>query len=85
MDLPQAFGEVLRKHRKQAGMTQEQLGFEAGVERNYVSMLELGQRQPTIGTLFGLARALRVQPSALVKDLEELASDAPSGSSSFKS
>ena len=84
MDLPQAFGEVLRKHRKEAGMTQEQLGFEAGVERNYVSLLELGQRQPTIGTLFGLARALKVQPSVLVKELEEMVPDAPSGSPSIK-
>ncbi|MBB6576347.1 transcriptional regulator with XRE-family HTH domain [Comamonas odontotermitis] len=58
-------------YRKQAGMTQEQLGFEAGVERNYVSMLELGQRQPTVGTLFSLAKALQVRPSVLVALLEE--------------
>ena len=58
-------------YRKQAGMTQEQLGFEAGVERNYVSMLELGQRQPTVGTLFSLAKALQVRPSILVALLEE--------------
>ena len=71
MDLPRAFGDVLRMYRKQAGMTQEQLGFEAGVERNYVSMLELGQRQPTVGTLFSLAKALQVRPSILVALLEE--------------
>lgn len=71
MDLPKAFGEVLRMYRKRAEMTQEQLGFEAGVERNYVSMLELGQRQPTIGTLFSLASALKVRPSMLVRSLEE--------------
>lgn len=71
MDLPKAFGEVLRMYRKRAEMTQEQLGFEAGVERNYVSMLELGQRQPTIGTLFSLASALKVRPSTLVRSLEE--------------
>ncbi len=50
MDLPKAFGEVLRMYRKRAEMTQEQLGFEAGVERNYVSMLELGQRQWLAGS-----------------------------------
>ena len=71
MDLPRAFGDVLRMYRKQAGMTQEQLGFEAGVERNYVSMLELGQRQPTVGTLFSLAKALQVRPSVLIALLEE--------------
>ena len=61
----------MRMYRKQAGMTQEQLGFEAGVERNYVSMLELGQRQPTVGTLFSLAKALQVRPSVLIALLEE--------------
>ena len=71
MNLPRAFGDVLRMYRKQAGMTQEQLGFEAGVERNYVSMLELGQRQPTVGTLFSLAKALQVRPSVLIALLEE--------------
>ena len=71
MNLPRAFGDVLRMYRKQAGMTQEQLGFEAGVERNYVSMLELGQRHPTVGTLFSLAKALQVRPSVLVALLEE--------------
>ena len=71
MNLANAFGEVLRMYRKRAEMTQEQLGFEAGIERNYVSMLERGERQPTIGTLFSLAKALKVQPSELVLGVEE--------------
>lgn len=58
MDAVAAFGIVLRRLRKQAGFTQEGLGFEAGLERTFISMLELGQRQPTITTIFKLAKAL---------------------------
>ena len=70
MELALAFGSVLRAHRKAMGLTQEQLGFEAGLERNYISMLELGQRQPMLGTLFKLAGALGIKPSELVAQAE---------------
>ncbi len=54
-------------------MTQEQLGLEAGLERNFISLLELGQRQPTLTSLFKLAHAMSVQPSILVRLTEEAA------------
>lgn len=71
MDIAIAFGSVLRQLRKEAGLTQEQLGFEAELERNYISMLELGQRQPTLTTLFKLAAALKTPPSEIVSLLEK--------------
>ena len=72
MDIAIAFGNVLRQLRKEAGLTQEQLGFEAELERNYISMLELGQRQPTLTTLFKLAAPLKTPPSKIVMLLEKL-------------
>ena len=74
MDLAITFGRVLRELRKQAGLTQEQLGFEAELERNYISMLERGERQPTLTTLVKLAKPLRRKASQLVA-LVEAASD----------
>ena len=74
MDLAITFGRVLRDLRKQAGLTQEQLGFEAELERNYISMLERGERQPTLTTLVKLAKPLRKKASQLVA-LVEAASD----------
>lgn len=71
MDIAIAFGGVLRKLRKEVGLTQEQLGFEAELERNYISMLELGQRQPTLTTLFKLAAPLKTPPSKIVTLLEK--------------
>lgn len=38
-----AFGRVLRKLRLAAGLSQEQLGLEAGVQRNFISLIETGQ------------------------------------------
>jgi transcriptional regulator with XRE-family HTH domain len=47
LELGKAFGQVLLRRRKLAGLTQEQLGLDAGIERNYVSLLELGQHTPS--------------------------------------
>ncbi|MFM0640954.1 helix-turn-helix transcriptional regulator [Paraburkholderia metrosideri] len=64
------FGAILREHRLRAELTQEQLAFEADIRRNYVSMLELGQHQPTLTMLFALAAALKCAPSDLLADVE---------------
>jgi len=66
----EAFGRVLRRLRKEAGLSQESLGFESELQRNYVSLMELGRYQPTISTVFKLAYALKVTPSSLIKFVE---------------
>lgn len=71
MEAVDAFGPVLRERRLQAGLTQEQLAFEADIRRNYVSMLELGQNQPTLNMLFTLATALGCAPSDLLLEVEQ--------------
>ena len=65
-----AFGQVLRKHRLAAGLSQEQLGLESGVQRNFISLIETGQNQPTITTIFKLAEALDVKASKLIAEVE---------------
>lgn len=67
-----AFGRALRARRRDAGWSQEQLGLESGVQRNFISLIETGQNQPTITTLFKLAAALGCTPSCLVADAELL-------------
>lgn len=67
-----ALGRALRSLRLAAGLSQEQLGLESGVQRNFISLIETGQNQPTIGTIFRLADALKVRPSKLVADAEKL-------------
>ena len=63
----ESFGIVLRELRKKAEFTQENLAFEAGIERNYVSLIELGRNQPTISVIFKLAKALNIDPSKMIK------------------
>ena len=67
IDPSAAFGIVLRRLRRQRGLTQEALGLEADVQRNFVSLIELGQNQPTITTVFKLAAALGVKPSKMME------------------
>jgi transcriptional regulator with XRE-family HTH domain len=65
-----AFGRVLRQKRTEAGFTQEELGFEADLRRTYISLLELGQQQPTLTTILKLARALDLSAQELIALVE---------------
>lgn len=66
----QDFGQVLRRLRKEAGLSQEQLALEAGLQRNYISMMELGRYQPTITTVFKISLALKIRPGDLINMVE---------------
>jgi transcriptional regulator with XRE-family HTH domain len=68
----QAFGLVLRQLRVQKGLSQESLGFESELQRNFISLIELGQSAPTIKTIYKLAAALGVRPSELLTHMESL-------------
>jgi transcriptional regulator with XRE-family HTH domain len=70
VDVAQAFGKVLREVRLEAGLTQEQLGLEAGLRRTFVSLLELGEQQPTLTTIIKLSEALGTPPSELIARVE---------------
>jgi HTH-type transcriptional regulator, competence development regulator len=55
-----AFGTVLRRYRKQRELTQEQVSWSSGVDRKFISRIELGQREPGLGTILKLVAALGV-------------------------
>ncbi|MCC2362760.1 helix-turn-helix domain-containing protein [Bacillus cereus] len=71
MSIEQTFGNVLQEYRLNSKMSQEELAFNSGLDRTYISLLERGKRKPTINTVFALALALKVNPSQLIKKLEE--------------
>ena len=48
--------------RRKKRISQERLGFDAGVHRTYVSLIERGVKSPTLGVLFRLCQALAVAP-----------------------
>lgn len=68
--LAQAFGAVLREVRKERELSQEDLGFESGYHRTYVSLLERGLKSPSLQTIFELARALDIPASELLARVE---------------
>lgn len=72
VDVGLAFGKVLRERRKRAGLSQEQLAAEADIQRNYVSLIERGVNQPTLGVIFKLATALGCPASSLIAEVEAM-------------
>jgi transcriptional regulator with XRE-family HTH domain len=54
------FGANLAAARKRSGLSQEELGFRAGLHRTQIGVLERGARLPRIDTLLKLAGALDV-------------------------
>jgi transcriptional regulator with XRE-family HTH domain len=61
------FGERLSALRKEKGISQEQLAFEAGLARSYVSGIERGLRNVALVNICKLAKALGVSPADLMK------------------
>jgi transcriptional regulator with XRE-family HTH domain len=57
-DVRAMVGLNIRRLRVAAGLTQAELAERMGVDRGYVSGLELGQRNPTIVTLWHTAEHL---------------------------
>lgn len=57
----------VRAARKSAGLSQEELAFEAQLDRTYISQVERKQRNVTISVLARIARALRVPPDSLLR------------------
>lgn len=70
-----AFGDTLRALRKRRHLTQEMLAFESGLDRTYISLLELGSRSPTLDTITTLCDALGVSLSSLAQRVEEAMRD----------
>lgn len=58
------YGKALRIARALAGLQQKELAHLAGMNSSHVSLIEMGKRKPSVGTLEKLCRALRI-PSHL--------------------
>ena len=70
-DLDTAFGITLRKLRLTKKPTQEQLGFEAGLRRTYISSLELGEKQPSLATIQKLAAVFDLSMAKFIQKVED--------------
>lgn len=67
MDMRSLVGSNVRKLRERRGLTQEKLAEIAGFSQQYLSGLEAGERNPTIVTVYELAKALGVSHLDLLR------------------
>lgn len=71
MTLETAFGQAIKDLRKQKNFSQEKLSFESGLDRAFISLLECGRKQPSLVTIFQLAKALQISPAQIIASVEE--------------
>ena len=67
MDLRDTFATNLRRLRHEKGLSQDDLAYEAGVSRSYLSQIEKGVFYVSLKIVGRLAGALKVEPAELLK------------------
>ena len=74
-----AFAQVLRRLRKDKGLSQEELAHQSDLDRTYISLLERGLRQPSLSSILQLSKPLGVSSADILAEVEEkLNEDSPS-------
>src|SRR5215510_7889466 len=71
MDVRKLVGRNFARLRREKGLTQEEVEVRSGFSQQYLSGLEQGRRNPTVVTMYELARALGVSHVELVLPEEE--------------
>jgi len=66
-----AFATALKRRRKAAGLSQEELAFRTDLSMSYISLLETRNRQPTLTVMAALAEALDVSLVQLMGEIEK--------------
>jgi transcriptional regulator with XRE-family HTH domain len=56
----------VKKARKKLGLTQEELAFQAGIDRTYASQIERAVANPSLGIICQIADALNCKPEELL-------------------
>ena len=68
----------MRRLRSQRGYSQEEFAFRVGLHQTYVSSVERGERNVTLGTADRIARALGTTLAGMFSELER-SQDDPGG------
>lgn len=68
---PVVIGNVIQEYRESRKLSQEVVSGLAGIARTHLSAIERGTRRPTLETFFRIGEALQVEPSEMMKEIEE--------------
>ncbi|MCE7936297.1 XRE family transcriptional regulator [Candidatus Saccharibacteria bacterium CPR2] len=60
------FGKQVQKRREFLGLNKSELADNAGLDRTYIGGIERGERNPTLTTMYKLAKALQLKPEKLL-------------------
>jgi transcriptional regulator with XRE-family HTH domain len=71
LTIEEAFGKVIRTLRKANKISQEKLAEVSKLDRSFISLLECGHKQPSLITIFQLAKALKLSASKIISLVEE--------------
>ena len=71
MTIEEAFGEVIRDLRKANQISQEKLAEVSNLDRSFISVLECGHKQPSLITIFQLAKAFNLSASKILSLVED--------------
>lgn len=66
MTIEEAFGEVIKSLRKSNNISQEKLAELSNLDRSFISLLECGHKQPSLITIFQLAKAFKISASKMI-------------------
>ena len=66
MDIRERVGLNLQRLRREKELSQEELSDRSGVHQTYLSGVERGKRNPTVGVLEKIAKALDVDVADIV-------------------
>ena len=64
-------GMLIRKIRKEKGISQEVISGLANIGRSHLSMIETGNKNASVETLWQISRALNISMSALFERYEK--------------
>lgn len=73
MDLCALVGRNVRRYRKAARLSQEDVAHKAGLDRTYLSDIERGIANPSVNVLLGVAMVCGVHPALMLLDEREAA------------
>jgi transcriptional regulator with XRE-family HTH domain len=63
-------GGVIRRTRKERGLSQKLLAVDAGVDRSYMGGIERGEHNLTVMSLLRIAKALECKASVLMDEVD---------------